>query len=75
MEWNLLGARLGRVEVPSTASVNAHLSYRLDARQSLALHVNNAQDRHNRDTSTPDTVLSSIPQPGRTLRLDWRLAL
>ncbi|KQY81043.1 TonB-dependent siderophore receptor [Pelomonas sp. Root1444] len=75
VEWNLLGARLGRVEVPSTSSINAHLSYRLNARQSLALHVNNALDRRNLDPATPDTVLSSIPQPGRTLRLDWRLAL
>lgn len=75
VEWNLVGARLGRVEVPSTASVNAHLRCRLDARHSLALHVNNALDRRNLDPSTPDTALSSIPQPGRTLRLDWRFTL
>ncbi|MBI3350278.1 MAG: TonB-dependent receptor [Burkholderiales bacterium] len=74
-EWQLLGPRLGRVEVPSTATVNAHLRYRLDERQSLSLHVNNALDRRNLDPSTPDVVLSSIPQPGRTWRLDWRLAL
>lgn len=74
-EWNLLGRRLGRVEVPATAVLNAHLRYRLDERQSLALHVNNALDRHNLDPSTPDTMLSAIPQPGRTVRLDWRIHL
>ena len=61
--------------MPSTVTVNAHLRYRLDERQSLSLHVNNALDRHNLDPSTPDVVLSSIPQPSRTWRLDWRLAL
>lgn len=74
-EGQLLGRRQGRVEVPATAVFNAHLRYRLDARQSLALHVSNALDRRNLDPSTPDTPLSSIPQPGRSLRLDWRIAL
>jgi outer membrane receptor for ferrienterochelin and colicins len=75
VEWNLLGPRLGRVEVPATAAVNAHLRYQLDARQSLALHLNNALGRRNLDPSTPDTLLSAIPQPGRAWRLDWRIAL
>jgi iron complex outermembrane receptor protein len=74
-EWNLVGPRLGRVGVPSTAGLNAHLRYRVDARQSLALHVSNALNRSNRDPATPDTALNSIPQPGRALRLDWRLTL
>ncbi|MEO6277786.1 TonB-dependent receptor [Roseateles sp.] len=75
-EWNLLGPRLGRVEeVPSTAIVNAHLRYRLNDRQSLALHVNNALNRRNLDPSTPDVTLGSIPQPGRAWRLDWRFSL
>jgi iron complex outermembrane receptor protein len=74
-EWNLVGPRLGRVGVPSTAGLNAHLRYRVDARQSLALHVSNALNRGNRDPATPDTALNSIPQPGRALRLDWRLTL
>ena len=74
-EWQLLGPRLGRVEVPVTVAVNAHLRWRLDARQSLALHANNALDRRNLDPSTPDTPLSSIPQPRRSWRLDWRIAL
>jgi iron complex outermembrane receptor protein len=74
-EWNLVGPRLGRGGVPSTAGLNAHLRYRVDARQSLALHVSNALNRSNRDPATPDTALNSIPQPGRALRLDWRLTL
>jgi iron complex outermembrane receptor protein len=74
-EWNLVGPRLGRVGVPSTAGLNAHLRYRVDARQSLALHVSNALNHSNRDPATPDTALNSIPQPGRALRLDWRLTL
>ena len=75
LEWNLLGPRMGRVEVPTTALVNAHLRYQFDARQSLALHLSNALDRRNLDPSTPDTALSAIPQPGRAWRLDWRFAL
>ncbi|MFG6461212.1 TonB-dependent receptor plug domain-containing protein [Roseateles sp. DXS20W] len=74
-EWLLLGPRTGRAPVPATAVVNAHLRYALDGRQSLALHVNNVLDRQNLDPSTPDTPLSSIPQPGRSFRLDWRFAL
>ncbi|MDR7268676.1 iron complex outermembrane receptor protein [Pelomonas saccharophila] len=75
VEWNLLGPRIGRVEVPTTALVNAHLRYHVDPRQSLALHLNNALDRRNLDPSTPDTPLSAIPQPGRAWRLDWRFML
>ena len=75
VEWQLIGRRQGRVEVPSTALVNAHLRYRFDARQSLALHVDNALDRRNLDPSSPDTALSTIPQPRRAWRLDWQLAL
>lgn len=74
-EWQLLGARLGPTPVPSSAAVNAHLRWRLDEGQSLALHVSNALDRRNFDPSTPDVALRSIPQPGRALRLDWRFAL
>ncbi|HEV6965434.1 TonB-dependent receptor, partial [Roseateles sp.] len=74
-EWNLLGRRIGRVEVGATAVVNAHLRYRFDERQSLALHVSNALDRRNLDPSTPDTALSAIPQAARAWRLDWRFAL
>lgn len=75
MEWNLLGRRTGRIEVGATAVVNAHLRYRFDERQSLALHVSNALDRRNLDPSTPDTALSAIPQAARAWRLDWRFAL
>ncbi len=75
LEWNLLGPRRGRSEVPTAALVNTHLRYRIDERQSLALHVNNALDRRYADPSTPDVVLSSIPQPRRSLRLDWRFTL
>ena len=74
-EWQVIGPRLGRAEVPTAVVVNAHLRYFVDARQSLALHVGNLLDRRNLDPSTPDTVLSSIPQPGRAWRLDWRVAL
>jgi outer membrane receptor for ferrienterochelin and colicins len=75
MEWNLLGRRTGRVDVPATALVNAHLRYHVDPRQSLALHVSNALDRRNLDPATPDTSLSAIPQPRRAWRLDWRFTL
>lgn len=74
-ECQLLGRRLGRAEVPATTVVNAHLRYRLDERLSLSLHVDNALDRRNLDPSTPDVVLSSIPQPGRAWRVDWRIGL
>jgi outer membrane receptor for ferrienterochelin and colicins len=74
-EWNLVGPRLGRVEVPTSSLVNAHLRYQVDARQSIALHVNNALDHRNLDPSTPDTPLSAIPQPARAWRLDWRISL
>jgi outer membrane receptor for ferrienterochelin and colicins len=74
-EFNLLGARSGRVPVPATAIVNAHLRRVIDARHSLALHVNNALDRRNLDPGTPDNLLSSIPQPGRAWRVDWRFTL
>lgn len=75
MECQWLGPRLGRVAVPSAAVVNAHLRWRFSASQSLALHMSNALDRRNVDPGTPDTALSVIPQPGRSLRLDWRFAL
>jgi outer membrane receptor for ferrienterochelin and colicins len=71
LEWSMFGPRLGRVEVPATAVVNAHLRLRIAQRQTLALHVNNALDRRNFDPSTPDTPLDAIPQPRRSLRLDW----
>jgi iron complex outermembrane receptor protein len=74
-EWQLIGRRSGRVEVPVSAVVNGHLRCQLDERQSLALHLSNALDRRNLDPSTPDTALSAIPQPGRSWRLDWRLSL
>jgi len=74
-EATLLGPRLGRVEVPTSVGVNAHLRYRIDARQRLALHVDNALDRRNLDPATPDTPLSAIPQPRRSWRLDWTLSL
>jgi outer membrane receptor for ferrienterochelin and colicins len=63
------------VEVPTSSLVNAHLRYQVDARQSIALHVNNALDHRNLDPSTPDTPLSAIPQPARAWRLDWRISL
>ncbi len=75
LEWNLVGPRMGRVEVPATALVNAHLRFSIDSHQSLALHVNNALDHRNLDPSTPETSLSAIPQPGRAWRLDWRFTL
>ncbi|MDG0834440.1 TonB-dependent receptor plug domain-containing protein [Roseateles saccharophilus] len=75
VEGNVLGPRLGRVEVPTSVVVNAHLRYRVDARQSVSLHLNNALDRHNLDPSTPDTALSAIPQLARAWRLDWRISL
>ncbi|HEY8876983.1 MAG TPA: TonB-dependent receptor [Roseateles sp.] len=75
LEWQLIGPRQGRVEVPTSAVVNAHLRYHVDARQSLALHLGNALDRRNLDPSTPDTPLSAIPQPARSWRLDWRFTL
>lgn len=74
-EINMLGRRQGRVAVPGTLSVNANLRYRVAARQSLALYVNNALDRRDADPSTADTALSSIPQPRRAWRLDWQFTL
>jgi iron complex outermembrane receptor protein len=75
LEWQLIGKRHGRVEVPLSAVANGHLRYHVDERQSLALHLSNALDRRNLDPSTPDTPLSAIPQPGRSWRLDWRVLL
>lgn len=72
-EWLAMGRRQGRAEVPVSAVLNLNLRYRIDDRQSLALHVANALDRHNFDPSTPDNPLSAIPQPGRSLRLDWQV--
>ncbi|MGQ3052523.1 MAG: TonB-dependent receptor plug domain-containing protein [Roseateles sp.] len=74
VEWSLLGPRLGRVEVPSAVVVNAHLRYRAGPQQTLALHVDNALDRRNLDPSTLDTPLSVIPQPRRSVRLDWTVS-
>lgn len=74
-EWNLIAQRQGRVEVPTALVVNANLRYRVDEHQSLAVHVNNVLDRRYSDPSTPDVALSSIPQPRRSLRLDWRYTL
>ncbi|KQW51992.1 hypothetical protein ASD88_05170 [Pelomonas sp. Root662] len=74
VEWSLLGPRLGRVEVPSTVIVNAHLRWRMAEQQTLALHVDNALDRRNLDPATPDTPLSAIPQPRRSLRVDWTVS-
>lgn len=74
VQWTALGTRLGRVKVPPSNVVDAHLRYRIDARQSLALHVDNALDRANVDPSSPETVLDAIPQGRRAWRLDWRLA-
>lgn len=75
LEWQAIGPRQAHVAVPTSAVVNAHLRFRLDERQSLAVHLGNALDRRNLDPSTPDTPLSVIPQPGRSWRLDWRLML
>ncbi|MDH0863362.1 TonB-dependent receptor [Mitsuaria sp. GD03876] len=74
VEGTALGARLGRVRVPPEVVVNAHLRYRIDTRQSVALHVDNLLDRANLDPSSPDAALSAIPQPRRAWRLDWRLS-
>ena len=74
VEGTALGSRQGRVRVPTEAFLNAHLRYRLDARQSLALHADNLLDRANVDPSSPDAQLDLIPQPRRTWRLDWRIA-
>lgn len=75
VEWNVIGPRLGHVEVPTAVVFNTHLRYRIDPRQSLALHIDNALDRRYGDPSTPDVALRSIPQPRRALRLDWRFTL
>ena len=74
VEWTALGTRLGRVKVPPACFVNAQLSYRIDARQSLALQVDNLLDRDNLDPSSPDAALSAIPQSRRAWRLAWRTA-
>ncbi|MDR7336027.1 TonB-dependent receptor [Roseateles asaccharophilus] len=74
VEWSVLGPRMGRVEVPATAVVNAHLRWRFAPQQTLALHVANALDRRNFDPSTPDTPLDVIPQPRRSVRLDWTVS-
>lgn len=74
VEWSVIAPRLGRVEVPTTVLLNAHLRHRIAERQTLALHVDNALDRRNLDPATPDTPLSAIPQPRRSLRVDWTYA-
>lgn len=74
VEGSLVGARQGRVAVPATVIVNAHLRHRIAPGQVLALHVDNALDRRNLDPATPDTPLSAIPQPRRSLRVDWTVS-
>lgn len=74
VEGTALGARLGRVRVSPSAFLNAHLRYRVDERQTVAMHVDNLLDRANQDPSSPDASLDAIPQPRRTWRLDWRIA-
>lgn len=72
-EWTALGPRHGRVDVSSSVAMNFNLRYRIDARQTLALRVENALDRRNLDPSTPENSLSAVPQPRRNWRLDWRI--
>lgn len=72
-EWTALGRRHGRADVPALITVNLNLRYRIGPRQTVALRVENALDRRNLDPSTPENPLSSVPQPRRSWRLDWRI--
>jgi outer membrane receptor protein involved in Fe transport len=72
-EGQVIGPRLGRVNVPTAFHLNVHLRREIDEQHSVALHVNNLFDRRNLDPATPDTRLDAIPQPGRAWRLDWRI--
>jgi iron complex outermembrane receptor protein len=74
-EWSAIGPRQGRVEADAAIVMDAHFRYHFDERQSLALHVRNALDRRYVDPATPDVALGSIPQPRRSMRLDWRFTL
>jgi len=72
LEWQAQGRREGRVAVGAQASANLALRWQPGA-HNLALRVLNLADRQLFDPAGPENeALQRVPQPRRSLRLDWQ---